>query len=605
MTSPTVHHQAVAVYGFRQLRVRKVEAAGHAYECDLVRDLLALGLNPHPVVKGAAASRSQSSSPELNDENLQASDFMDKDDEKYHRYMSKLDPNDWKDQDHYRVLGLNKLRYKATAAQIKTAYRQKVLVWHPDKGKASKNGTRNETIFACIQKAYEQLGMEESLRRSYDSVDPKFDDTYPEEKSIKKDNFFKVLGPFFERHARFSVKQPVPLLGDPDATRDEVEDFYDFWLHFNSWREFSYKDEEDKSKGEDRWERREIEKQNRIEREKLRKEYLKNLSSLVEAAYSKDPRVKAFKEQDKKAKEDEKARRRAERERVEQEKRAKEQEEADKLEQERLEKVAEEKRQQQERQKSKKLMQGQRKKVRDLCKDKDFWTDEPELKLKIMESMERVCLNYSFEELEDVLKKLEVIDSYDSALDALGSKREEKPQAQKPKEDKPAAPSNQPAKWTHEEAQLLIKACNLHPAGSVERWTQVTRYINEHVTTPSAKPKTEKDIIRQAKIMKSMEASAAFANVEAGPSTVPGLNAQANVPKISAEPTVAVPAEKEEDKWSAEQQKQLETSLKTIDSKDPQRWEKIAEQVDGKTKKQCMVRYKKLVQMIKEQRQQK
>lgn len=75
-------------------------------------------------------------------------------------------------------------------------------MYHPDKGKASKNGLRNESIFACIQKAFEQLGVEESLRRAYDSVDPKFNDAIPEEKEIKSHNFFDILGPFFERHSR-------------------------------------------------------------------------------------------------------------------------------------------------------------------------------------------------------------------------------------------------------------------------------------------------------------------------------------------------------------------------------------------------------------------
>jgi hypothetical protein len=54
------------------------------------------------------------------------------------------------------------------------------------------------------------------------------------------------------------------LLGNADSKREDVEHFYDFWFDFKSWREFSYKDAEDKTKGEDRWERREIEKANRV-----------------------------------------------------------------------------------------------------------------------------------------------------------------------------------------------------------------------------------------------------------------------------------------------------------------------------------------------------
>lgn len=63
---------------------------------------------------------------------------------------------------------------------------------------------------------------------------------------------------------RWSTKQPVPMLGDENSSREDVEQFYSFWFEWNSWREFSYLDEEDKEKGEDRWERREIEKQNKV-----------------------------------------------------------------------------------------------------------------------------------------------------------------------------------------------------------------------------------------------------------------------------------------------------------------------------------------------------
>ena len=39
----------------------------------------------------------------------------------YSKYLETLDPKEWKDQDHYKVLGLENLRYKATSHQIKKA----------------------------------------------------------------------------------------------------------------------------------------------------------------------------------------------------------------------------------------------------------------------------------------------------------------------------------------------------------------------------------------------------------------------------------------------------------------------------------------------------
>ena len=38
-------------------------------------------------------------------------------------FLRSLDPKEAKDQDHYKVLGMSKLRYKATDEQIKKAYR--------------------------------------------------------------------------------------------------------------------------------------------------------------------------------------------------------------------------------------------------------------------------------------------------------------------------------------------------------------------------------------------------------------------------------------------------------------------------------------------------
>lgn len=54
------------------------------------------------------------------------------------------------------------------------------------------------------------------------------------------------------------------------------------------------------------------------------------------------------------------------------------------------------------------------------------------------------------------------------------------------------------------------------------------------------------------------------------------------------------------DVWSPEQQKQLETALRTVPATDAQRWEKIASAVDGKTKKECVKRYKHLAELVKQ-----
>ena len=48
----------------------------------------------------------------------------------------------------------------------------------------------------------------------------------------------------------------------------------------------------------------------------------------------------------------------------------------------------------------------------------------------------------------------------------------------------------------------------------------------------------------------------------------------------------------EVDEWSQTQQKLLEVALKKFGKDEENRWDKIAETVEGKTKRQCMLRYK-------------
>ncbi|RZF41932.1 hypothetical protein LSTR_LSTR017197, partial [Laodelphax striatellus] len=214
-------------------------------------------------------------------------------------YLRSLDPKEWKKQDHYKVLGLENLRWKATESDIKKCYRRKVLRHHPDKRKAQGEEVReDDDYFTCITKAWETLG-DKLKRRSYDSVDPHFDDNVPSNNEYNKAHFYKVFGEVFETNAQWSEKTPVPKLGNAKSTREQVDRFYTFWYNFESWREYSYLDEEEKEKGQDREERKWIEKQNKAVRAKRKKEEMVRIRGLVDLAYSIDPRIAKFKQEDK------------------------------------------------------------------------------------------------------------------------------------------------------------------------------------------------------------------------------------------------------------------------------------------------------------------
>ena len=66
-----------------------------------------------------------------------------------------------------------------------------------------------------------------------------------------RENFYDVFGPVFERNQRWSVEPNVPFLGDEYSPIEHVNRFYNFWYDFNSWREYSYLDEENKEKAEE------------------------------------------------------------------------------------------------------------------------------------------------------------------------------------------------------------------------------------------------------------------------------------------------------------------------------------------------------------------
>lgn len=81
-------------------------------------------------------------------------------------------------------------------------------------------------------------------RRQFDSVDWTIEDEVPDIKKIPGEKYTDVLGPVFAREARFSKVQPVPDFGGADASKKEVEGFYDFWYNFDSWRSFEWHDKE-------------------------------------------------------------------------------------------------------------------------------------------------------------------------------------------------------------------------------------------------------------------------------------------------------------------------------------------------------------------------
>uniref|UniRef100_G3UB14 DnaJ homolog subfamily C member 2 n=1 Tax=Loxodonta africana TaxID=9785 RepID=G3UB14_LOXAF len=544
-------------------------------------------------------------SEESEDEELQLEEFP---------MLKTLDPKDWKNQDHYAVLGLGHVRYKATQRQIKAAHKAMVLKHHPDKRKAAGEPIKegDNDYFTCITKAYEMLS-DPVKRRAFNSVDPTFDNSVPS-KSEAKDNFFEVFSPVFERNSRWSNKKNVPKLGDMNSSFEDVDAFYSFWYNFDSWREFSYLDEEEKEKAECRDERRWIEKQNRATRAQRKKEEMNRIRTLVDNAYSCDPRIKKTVstqcsmtlvnnpttcQHSKRLSFLILKQRQAE---LEAARLAKEKEEEEVRQQALLAKK--------EKDIQKKAIKRERQKLRNSCKTWNHFSDNEAERVKMMEEVEKLCDRLELASLQCLNETLTSSTkevgkaALEKQIGEINEQIREKEEAELVCDKDPKCREstwgrgNGGKNWSEDDLQLLIKAVNLFPAGTNSRWEVIANYMNIH--SSSGVKRTAKDVIGKAKSLQKLDPhqkddinKKAFDKFKKEHGVVPQADNATPSERFEAGPCTDFTP------WTTEEQKLLEQALKTYPVNTPERWEKIADAVPGRTKKDCMKRYKELVEMVK------
>eukprot|EP00096_Caligus_rogercresseyi_P009601 TRINITY_DN3281_c0_g1_i1.p1 TRINITY_DN3281_c0_g1~~TRINITY_DN3281_c0_g1_i1.p1 ORF type:complete len:622 (-),score=203.88 TRINITY_DN3281_c0_g1_i1:163-2028(-) len=588
----------------------EVEPVGRWFLCQWDRLQAKRGLSR----EGAQESSSESESEDEETE-IQFEDDID--------YLRSLDPKECKDQDHYKVLGLPTLRYKSSDDQIKRAYRAKVLKHHPDKRRAAGEDIReNDDYFTCITKAFDILGVP-NKRRAFDSVDPEFDDNVPEwnTKRHKPQDFYKIFGPVFERNARWSMSKKVPVIGDDECSREKVDKFYKFWYDFESWREFSYLDEEDKERGSDRDERRWIEKNNKIQRAEKKKEEMKRMRKLVDNAYNNDPRLTRFREEDKaeklarkKAKQDAIKARRDEEERI-----RREHEEKERKEQERIEAEAKVKADAAKKEKEalKKALKKERKTLRNFCKENDFYAGQnDDLKLFHMEELEKLCEMLSLNEIESLNVALE---SEEKKANGLAFRQKVKSMNHKLEKETIEMVENAQSKntggdvgpsggveWSPDELALLIKAVNLFPAGTNQRWDVIASFINQHSTTPEIERKAKETLVKAKELQNGnfhMSSLKEEVNKKAYENLEKQKKREVKVDDKEASTRMDTPADVQGinvNPWSQEEQALFEQALKTHPSSlGSVRWERIAGTLPNRSKKDCMRRYKELAEIVR------
>ncbi|KAK5626645.1 hypothetical protein RRF57_002360 [Xylaria bambusicola] len=119
----------------------------------------------------------------------------------------------------------------------------------------------------------------------------------PNKKEAARGNYYKLWSRVFKSEARFSKTQPVPMFGDENSTKEEVDNFYNFWYNFDSWRSFEYLDEDVPDDNENRDQKRHMERKNTNARKKKKAEDNTRLRKMLDECSAGDERIKKFRQE--------------------------------------------------------------------------------------------------------------------------------------------------------------------------------------------------------------------------------------------------------------------------------------------------------------------
>lgn len=285
-----------------------------------------------------------------------------------------------------------------------------------------------------------------------------------------------------------------------------------------------------------------------------------------------------------------------------------------------------------EREQQKKNLRKERKSLRDICKANNYYAENDNETVAHLAAVEKICEMMKVVELQDFMKELEssgreaFIKTVQETEDKLEAERKAMFETKKAEDQKAKknAILKAPIEWTPELTQLLIKAVNLFPAGTNQRWEVVANFLNQHGTFVDERRFNAKEVLNKAKDLQSSDFSKSSlkkaANEEAFDqfekdkkkviNNIDDSSISKNDTKIVngvAKPKVNGDISKEvlkEDKaWTKTEQELLEQAIKTFPVSTPERWEKIADCIPNRTKKDCMKRYKELVELVKAKKQ--
>ncbi|XP_053634593.2 dnaJ homolog subfamily C member 21 [Cherax quadricarinatus] len=215
---------------------------------------------------------------------------------------------------HYEVLGVSQ---RATDSDLKKAYRQMALVWHPDKN--PDNMEEAKVQFQLIQAAYDTLSdpqerafydrnRESILRGKASGSDPKpetvdlfeyFSSQCYSGFNDSEKGFYTIYRQVFEKIAAKDMQYMddeeeiiIPDFGSSDTDLEDVAEFYGYWSSYCTSMDFHWADEFDIREAQrmGRWVEKKIEKDNNKARQKARRQFNEEVRALVAFVRKRDKR---------------------------------------------------------------------------------------------------------------------------------------------------------------------------------------------------------------------------------------------------------------------------------------------------------------------------
>jgi len=575
--------------------------------------------------------------------------------------LFSLSEKELKEIDYYTVISLP-CRPTITPDDVKKAYRKACLKYHPDKSGRGEE----DAVFLKVKAAFETLSTQ---KKAYDSTEMPFDDSIPSEKTKSTVDFFELWEPVFQRNLHFDsqllassnntkqstskrnnrrsggssrnlknnkMKQIPPSLGDMSTPIEEVHEYYDYWIHFESWRDFSLQaareleTQEHLDNAESRYEKRWFQKEIDRHAKKLKQQEVARITLLVERSMAVDPRL--IQERKRLIEEKEKKQRERKQEILD---RKQEEEDARLAQQQRLEE--EKKRKSEEkmvREKEKKILRKTKQAFKryvshalEELEQKEYaLEDEVDLicselnRLKLTKFNNQLDSKSALEVVAIVKTRVDDIQNgveteecdhsencdngmegetaesdcktiYSNNVTTNGISNKEVHHSQETKKSSSSIGASNSTKkkvpFTKEEMSALSKGLKKFPPGGANRWDQISNYVN-NVCRPE-NPRTKEDCIEIFnKINKT------------GKSLLNG-NKSHVATKLSEPMTTSINAVDSSDVWTSEQDQELQKGLQIYPSsiEKNERWSSIANGVLGKSKKECVARFKVIRNALK------